>query len=391
MEQNYNPSAPTQTFTLADILRMFRGKGKAIIAAVIVSAIIGAIIGCAFSFVFVSYGGTVTFYISPAESSNALLPLLNSDSFAEKLLLDENGLPPKEDCNESDYNAALEAVKTFNEARTHKYNLRRHITMYNSDMTIISSKYSELEQTYTSILAELKMYLSAQDEVAKTDEHAEAIAKYEKLRDEAKAELDKYKVESFLPAQNESIRLQTEMVKATRAVNDARDAANLAVEKVLADWRAQPEVKELVAKIRASVTCEYDKLVDNVKSNSVSENEDNKNTAFLIFNVSIENDEETADFIIERIKARAPYYIKTNIERITDATDIQISLTSTFADTHVTDGAGLVVSTAVGAVACAVVVFVVIFLVVIIKGLLPPDVFEKREKKEKNKVAKQAE
>ena len=392
MEQNNNPSKAPEVITFPDILRMFKGKAKTFIIATIVSIIIGAFIGAALSFVFVSYGGQITFYISQRDGSKTLLPLLQSDSFAEKLLLDENGLPPKSECDPEDYKAALDAVNAYNKAREEKHQHARDVVIFNSEMNIIQNKYNELLAAYNTIFNELDMYLSAPDEVAKGDGHAETIKKYESLLDQAKVELDAYKKEVYLPTKAEDVALSDKAVKLARKVNDARDLAAEKLEIVVAAWREKPEVKEMISIIRSSVTYEYDKVIADANTSSVTESEDNQNAAFLVINVLVPADREKAEFIIDSLKSRAPYYIKDHIEKMSGSTNVQVTLSSTFAGTKVVEGEGPIISAAIGAVVCAAVVIVLIFAFVIIKNMLPDDIFEKKEKKSKrNKAAEQTE
>ena len=392
MEQNNNPSKAPEVITFPDILRMFKGKAKTFKIAAIVSVIIGAVVGALLSFVFVSYGSSVTFYINQRDGSKTLLPLLQSDSFAEKLLLDENGLPPKSECDPEDYSAALSAVNAYNKAREEKYLHARNMIIFNSEMNVIKNKYNDLLSAYNTIFNELDMYLSAPDEVAKGEGHSETIKKYEGLLAQAKAELDAYKNDVYLPTKAEEVSLSDQTVKIARKVNDARDLAAEKVEKVVAPWREKPEVKEMVSIIRSSVTYEYDKVIADANTSSVTESEDNQNAAFLVINVSVPEDKEAAELIIEKLKLRIPYYIKDHIEKMSGSTNVQVTLSSTFTNTTITEGDGPIMSAAIGAVVCAAVVIVLIFAFVIIKNMLPDDIFEKKEKKsKKNKAAEQTE
>ena len=74
------------------------------------------------------------------------------------------------------------------------------------------------------------------------------------------------------------------------------------------------------------------------------------------------------------------------------STNVQVTLSSTFTNTTITEGDGPIMSAAIGDVVCTAVVIVFIIAVVIIKNMLPADIFEKKEKKsKKNKAAEQTE
>lgn len=382
MDQN-NTSTATPEITFPDILRMFRGKLKIFIIMTVVALIVGAVIGGSVSFMFASYGEEVSFYLTTTDGTKALLPLLHSDSFAEKLLLDENGLPPKSECNEADYEAALAAVRTYQEARVAKRELSKKIGLYSTEFAIIANEHSRLVSNYDKLFNELKIYLSAQDEIAKGENHAETIAKYEAMLDEASSALEKYTKETYDPAKAINYQYDNELATARRTLLDTRLAATEAVEKVLAPWRESKEVKDLIKTITQSVTYEYAKIVDENDPNSGLTSEANQNAAFLVVSINTDNDKEMTEFIVEKIKDRVPEYVVENIERLTGANEPQCTLISTFSQTKRTDDYGLIKTALTGAVICAVVVVAVGCTIVIVKNILPPDLLEKKEKKDK--------
>ena len=116
MDQNMQNNM-TKPLTFVDVIRMFKTKTVIIIVCI---SLVAALLGGLASFLYLNrttyYGSEITFYLTSKDGTHALLPLLNSDSFAEKLLLDENGLPPKAECDEDDYNNASDKVKAYNDA-----------------------------------------------------------------------------------------------------------------------------------------------------------------------------------------------------------------------------------------------------------------------------------
>lgn len=384
MDQNNASSNTKQIITFVDVVKMFRGKLKFFIIAAIIAALIGSIVGGAVCLLSSSYGGTVNFYLTTKDGSQVLLPLLNSDSFAEKLLLEANGLPRKEECNAQDYDAALAALKAYNEARETKKELVKYSNVLKSEITVIENRYNDLLTQYETALKELEMYLSAQDEIAKGENYASSLAKYEAILDSARIALDTYQNETYLPAKAELVELEDEIVKARRSVTDTRDAAHEALEKLLVPWRAQEDVRAQIAQINRSVSYRYERIVDGAAENTVSASEANQNAAFLVVTVNVDDDEETASFIMQRLKERIPNFVEDNIERLTGVNEPKCTLISTFAETSRLGDSSLIESCIIYACVFAIIAIVVPGFFIVIKGILPPDVFEKTEKKKKN-------
>ena len=144
------------------------------------------------------------------------------------------------------------------------------------------------------------------------------------------------------------------------------------------------DVKKLVTTISDSVSYEYAKLVEDVSAGTVAESEDNQNAAFLVITIDVKKDKETAQMIVEKLKARIPYFVEDNIERLTGANEPHCTLISTFGEISKTGGIGIIKTTVIYAAVVAILVLAVACFTVVVKGLLPPDIFEKQEKKSKN-------
>ena len=377
MEQNDNKK--NSVLTVVDIAKLFRGKLKLLICLALAAFILGGALGVGMSFLDRSYTTDITFYLEPGDKSQALLPLLQSESFAEKLLLEENGLPKKEDCNAQDYANALAAIEEYNAAREQRKQLRRELDLIPYSVTPIETKYNSLKTSYTEIYELLNTYkLAPSDEVAKDETHAEKIAEYEAALAIAKAELDAYKAEVYDPAIANKYATEEEYAKTKRLLIDARDKAEEACEKVLSVWREDIEVQRLVAIITESISFKYTKIVD---SSDVKDTVENQNCSFLVISVDID-DPELANTLIDKIKSVTPYFAETNVERLSDISEAKCSLISPFAsinDYHIShivkDAAKYAIISAVAAVAVACIVIVVV-------GILPEEL--RSEKKQKS-------
>jgi len=381
MDQN-KIEATKPEITFVDILKMFRGKLKLLICVTLIFAVLGAGAGVFASYLTTPYGAEITFYLLPGESSQALLPILKSDAFAEKLLLDENGLPPRAECDPTQYDEALKAVEAENAARAERLRLYREVSAYPYSLAIIQGEYDKLNSERVRINDLLKMYKSAQDAIASQPDHLEKIAEYEQELAQAEAAWKKYKTEVYDPAIAKSVALEEEYFLARRALTDVRKAADIAVERVVSVWREKKEVQELVATIQKSVTYEYIKIIDDDKAEETVENQ---NTSFLVISVAVPRDEETAQEIVDMIKARTPLFVEKEVERLTGAAEAQCTLTSTFVEATEKSELSLIKGVVFGGAIGAILSFALVCAFIIAKNFIPTDLFPKKEKKSTKK------
>ncbi len=376
MDNNINSSAVEQ-LTFADVLRMFQGKLKTVICITLIAAVIGAAVGVWMSFSDVMYGAEISFYITPKESSQALLPILRSESFAEKLLLDENGLPPKDECNESDYNAALDAVKEENAAREENLRLYKKVSALPYSIAIIEKEYNRLASRYNELYDLLNMYKSAtSDLIASQPDHALKIAEYEAELAAALEAKNKYKAESYDPAIADKAMLEQEYFIARRALVGAREKSEELVEKVLVKWRKNAEVKELIKTIQASVSYEYIKTPEN---NTAAETAENQNASFLSIKVAVNGDRNTAAYIVDRVKLLTPNFVEKNIERLMDTPEAKCTLTSTFAESHDVSETSFILNTAIYTAIAAILGLMAACAAIIVKSMLPEELTESKK------------
>lgn len=377
MDQNAQ-SKSTDQVTVVDVIKMFRGKLKLLICIALIGAIVGGALGVLISEMSASYGATVNFYLTTQDGTKALLPLLQSEAFAEKLLLDENGLPPKAECNAADYDAALAAINAHNEAREVKRELARQLALFPYEFAFVEEKFSSLAQEYSRVFNLLNTYKSAPIEQITDDKnHAEQVAKCEAMLAKIETERNDYKTNVYDVKMAEKLDLEQKLAVAKRLVTDTRYEEEEALEKVLAPWREQESVREMIDLIQESVTYEYAKFIDDVETDTT----ENQNAAFLIINVVVNDGEENAEYIIDRLKSRTPTFVQKNIERLTGANEPRCTLISTFVETHRIDESGIVTSAVVYGVIGAIVLVAFASIVIIVKGVLPEDVFAKKEKK----------
>ncbi len=351
-----------QGISIADILRMFRGKLVMIICITLAAAILGGAFAVVSTLFSRSYGAEVSFYISPVDDSNSLLPLVQSEAFAEKLLLDENGLPDKELCDPEDYEAALAAVIAAKEARDAKYQAQKVFDMIPYSLAPIQEKYTNLKNHYNEIYSLLNMYKGANsDTIAGDETHAEKIAYYEKELEKAAAERNAYYESTYAPAVASKLEAEKKLAEATELVNKTRKAEDELVEKVLAPWRELDGVKEELADVYESLRYNYS--VREIKSGSSKSEVENIN--FLVITVDVTGDEEFAALILERVKAVAPAFIEKNIEKFTDEIDVECTLISPFSEITDTSEKSFLKEGLTYAIVAAVAAFAIVCVIIV--------------------------
>lgn len=374
MEQNVQVN-DTMEITIFDIFSALRKKLKLIICLTLIAAVIGGALGCVLTNFSSTYGAVVSFHVSPFDDSDALLYNLQSEAFAEKLLLDENGLPPKDQCDPEDYEKALEAINSLNMARKEKYELRREINMLPYSLAIIEEEYARLSSAYNNAYNVLNIYKSAaSDKVAEDDSHKEMIAIYEQKLIEAEAAKNAYAESVYNPAIENKLVLDGEFARVARKVADQRDEVEKLVEIVVAPWRENKDVKKQVADIMNGVSYEYEKLesLENNKSTSSTKEEPHK--GYIKVTVNIERDKEFAEFVVDKIKSNVAPFVINHIEAATGDVKVKCTLISTFgAIEQTSDGMiiGAVKYAVIAAIAVAIIVCGVVVLKLVVEKMMP--------------------
>ena len=306
---------------------------------------------------------------------------MNSDSFAEKLLLDENGLPPKAECDEDDYNNAKDKVKAYNDALAIKRDSAKNAETLAAQVSEKKAIYDLRLAEYTRIYDLLNAYLNAYNSAAADGSETDASNLIGIIND-YQQKLDLFKEESLDPAKNDYNLVLNEkntndikLANAKKDVEITRSEMEKALEIVLAPWRESEDVRQKVSVIRESVSFEYAKLNDSASSTAP----DNENAAFLVITVNVANDEEMAEFITEQIISIAPDYVEKNIERITDVSDPHCTLISTFANTQKDIDDEMWVNVLLVVAGLGVGTLVVSCFAVVIYNLIPDDMKKKKK------------
>ncbi len=341
MEQN------KVTFSSIYVIKLVLKKTKLIICLALIAAIIGGGLSILLGLKDLSYGNTVDFYLTKTDSSQTLLPLLQSESFAEKLLLDEYGLP-EELVGTQDYENAKKQVISLNEARKNladtvkvREKIRTSLTTPKdaagnviSSWTVIEQTYTSLKNNYDSIYNLLSTYKNANTEGVVTDQHKQETQRLEAMVNSARAELEQYTASAYDPARREISLIEDQYAIYSAAVSTQILETEEAVEAVVSKWRPNADVQKKVSDISKALTIVYATPSESVRevlekqAKPASGETPEINTSFIKVDVNVVGDEELANFIIERLKIRLPGFVELNIERLSHTTNVTCTLIS---------------------------------------------------------------
>lgn len=363
MEQNVK----SKGVTLADILRMFKGKIVLLVCLTLVAAILGGAVAVLTAVLYGDYGTSVEFYVSPVDDSHSLLPILQSEAFAEKLLLEENGLPEKSICNPADYDAALAAINATKAAREAKYQAKKALDRIPYDLAPIQNHYDHLQSVYHEAFSQLELYKSANsDFIADDENHQQKIKEYEIELKRATEAKENYYSETYAPMIAAKYKAEVAYKEATDALDEARRSEEKLVEKVLSAWRSSDAVQKNLKSIYDGVSFAY--ATREVKSGSSTSQVENYN--FIKVTVFVPNDEEFAAELLGNIKAITPAFVENNIEKLTGEVEVECTLMSTFSDVDDLNGGGMIKNAVTYALVAAVAVFALTCIIIIGKNLI---------------------
>ncbi len=353
---------------LASVLKLLKSNAVLIICVALVALIAGAGVGAFNTYSSISYGGEVEFYLEPGDSTDRLLPILRSDSFAEKLLLDENGLPPAKDCDPADYQAALDAVKAAEEARKYKQDLKNELDKLPYEIRIVEEEYNNIVEEYNRVNSLLNTYKSASDTATSTDDDHKATVS--RLTDELEAIAGKrtaYENDVYNPLIQEKLKAELELHNAILDMEEKRIEAEEKSEKLLSAWRTDEEVRYKLSVIKKSITFDYASVSATKDADAGAKT---TNTAFLLISVDIYESEELAKELVRKIMTITPDFVEKDIERFTDTNEAKCTLISTFSDANELSAESLVKNIIIYGGIFAIVSILIVAFIVVCKELI---------------------
>lgn len=325
MEQNKNHTVG-EPVRVIDFLKLFVKKLKLLVIIGIIFAILGGAFGGFLGKLNTRYIAEINIRVSPTDQSDALLLHLQSGLFAEKLLLEENGLPAEELCNAADYKAAVDALAKYEEARKQRQDKYYELSYYY--MAPIENKYQALCDEYNSVWSKLKLYKETPLEGLERDErenHLQMIETYEeevKKADEAKRA---YYEDYYAPARDKKVLLQTELAQTKDKLTLAKKAFREAAEKVLAPWRNDAKNKSKILRIADCVSYEYFQLASDASVAAGDKNEldeDQLKKGYIKVSISVPQDEKFANELVDRFRLRLADNVESFLESYTGAVEV---------------------------------------------------------------------
>ena len=309
---------------LLDLLKILLAKIKLIICVALVAAILGGAFGFAFTLIGNhDFGTKIEFYITPDAPDSQILHLLSSERFAEKLMLDENGLP--EGSSGAEYEAALAAKLESKAADAAYAEAKRASKSAPRELAAIQKTYEEKQKAYDDAYDMLSVYQSASDEIAKQPEHIEKMKKYEAAVEAAKEEKT-IAEKDYYAASQKALEATNNLEAAKEAAANARKVADDLAEEILKVWREQSQNKKKISMINESL--KYDYIEDSSSKNS----DDNTNRQFLVVSISVEKDEQLANKLLDSLCDKLPAYVEENTDTHDSIEETECILISTAAE-----------------------------------------------------------
>ena len=148
----------TQEITLLDMANSLVKKWKLIVWVTLAALVLGAVVGLAMALIGNrNYGTRVEFFISSDKSNSYILSMVKSDSYAEALLMDENGLPGdfKGTQEYKDAKALLDREEELEDLIKEKED---ELDPFDFKLSKLSRESTEVQAAYNEAVALLEMY-----------------------------------------------------------------------------------------------------------------------------------------------------------------------------------------------------------------------------------------
>lgn len=313
--------------SLVDICKKLLKRIKLLIIIALVGGVLGGAFGFLTNFNKKYYGSNLEFYLSEKPADTEILNLLNSDSFAEILLLNEYGLP-KMDVESDEYKDLLDKRAPLEAANQAIANYKAQLQTLPAVVENEKKEYEEASNAYEEAFNRWSVYASSQSDKI----NADTLAAYQKDLD------DKYNAkttegEQYYAKEKELTIAKVNLNNAKAEQQKAKADFDKAANSVLTAWRQDKKVQKKIKLIDESVKYSF-KNAKNGVSYSLS------------VRVSVLNDEAFAKVLVEELKAKLPAYVAENVhvEKETTATgekiekDVSVSHLSTFNKVELLNG-----------------------------------------------------
>ena len=358
---------------LLDILKILLSKAKLLVCITLLAAIVGGALGGAITLIGKrDYGTQVEFYITPNSTDSNVLHLLASERFAEKLLLNENGLP--ENRSGEDYDKALAAKLESDSAAQALTEAKKISKEAPRALAIAQKNYEEKQKAYEDIYNLLSVYKSAtSDAIAEDPEHVQKMKQYEAELETAMLE-KKQAEEQYYIASQKALVATHDLEAAKEAAASAKKAADELAEDILEQWRESEKNKKKISLINESLSYKYIDVETADKATG-----EKANRQFLIVNISVEKDEELAKRLLCNMRDRLPTFVEENTDTSDSDEETVCTLISTAAEIEDLSKNSLIKEIVKFALIAAVMALAVSCIVVVWVGMKKKSVSSKKE------------
>ena len=320
--------------SLLDVIKLLLRKWKLLVFVILIGAIAGSALGVMSTYNVHHFGTAVEFYVNPKRSSSStenqsqygvygaygkhvmdnMIKLLSSESFAEKLLLDENGLPTVGTLSEEKRSAALSAKEKADKAVAAVTRATEALEEATEAVTDAQKATNKAKTEYSDAQTAKNNALSAFQAVNQGtsidqtiyNERYQALQAAEAKEASAKAAYDKAYAESEQATENKDAAKDA-LEEAEKAALAALDKSSEANEAALNEWRATEQHAKMLTVIQKSIAYSYlEDSVDTATANDLAR-------SFIYVKLSVLNNEELAKFLLNRIKEEVPKYVEENM------------------------------------------------------------------------------
>ena len=313
-------------FSLVDLLKIFKGKFKMLVAVGLIAGILGGVLGALSVTVGKkTYGNLLAFHFPTPEQTgySTVIPLLESDIFTENILI---GNEPLEvvDSEGKTVTVNIPKLPYTNEERellkkyeSEKLSATKDIKDYKNSLKALPL---EIENLKSKLSAATNAYTIFNDEYNKLlTVYSEGLSgtALEKLNALENSEEYKTAKESFTKAQQaydakviEQANAAEKLFDAEKLLADATEKENEIIERLRAEWRKVPENKELVEDFDEYVTYSFTK--DGSPLEVKNTGKEDTTGKFIYINVEIPENIDLANSIIDNITAEIGNFVISN-------------------------------------------------------------------------------
>ncbi len=374
MDNNINEETH---FSFLDLVKPLKGRGRAILSLAIIASLLGGVIGLIVALCTRNYGSQLQFKYSPYAESLDLIYVLNTESFAERLLLDENGLPPRSMCDAESYDKALAAIQKAEETRQAKrdaYEKYKKLA-YELNFVEIEREYKYLEDEYTRLYEKLELYKSAAAEAIVDENHLKVIAQLETEVAAAWEAYETHRTDYYRPAYAQVSDASVDLSWASIVANEAKREAESLREAALKTWRSNKDVKHNVNLIMNSISFKYtyfgldsDEEEEQSEDALVLQQNLSLQGGYITVSVNMPNDSKSSEYLVETIKTVLPDYVEEVLEYSADVYTASCTLLSPFSESAWTNLPNMFILPLVFIVAFNIVVICGYCTVIIVKS-----------------------